>query len=164
VPLTTDADKIKEKIDLLPGNGSGATYSTLGIVWGHRLLAPTWRPIWGDPVHPVNPHQHPQMQKALVLLTDGDDTYMQGQVGQTTMAEHRDKACTAAKAAGIKVFTIAAMDPSKVGELANALERCSSQADDPDGQYVFVNNATPEELQGAFQSIAQQLAQFRRIY
>ena len=158
-PLTTDTDTdtVKGKIASLTSGGS-ATYSTLGVVWGHRLLAPTWRDIWGDATHPMD--QAEGVQKALVLLTDGDDNHLDRDI----VTEHRDNACTAAKNAGIRVFTIAAMDPSRVGELANDLELCSSQADDPGGKYVFVNNTTPEDLQGAFQQIAQQLSRFRRVY
>ena len=157
MPLTTDIDRVKRKIDTLSDSGP-ATYSTLGVVWGHRLLAPTWRDIWGDVTHPMD--QTEGLQKALVLLTDGDDNHLDRNI----VTEHRDNACTAAKNAGIRVFTIAAMEQSRVGELAGDLERCSSQADDPGGKYVFVNNTSPGDLQGAFQQIAQQLSRFRRVY
>ncbi len=141
VPLTTDIDKMKSAIRGLHTSGS-ATYSTRGIAWGHRLLAPEWRDIWGDATHPVDPEPSSGAQKALVLLTDGEDNHFR----RSIVNGHRMKACNAVKASGIKVFTIAAMDPTRVGELATGLTSCSSQADDPDGQYVFVNNATPEEL------------------
>ena len=157
LPLTTDTAAVKRKIDTLSDGGS-ATYSTLGVVWGHRLLAPTWRNIWGDATHPVDKAEG--VQKAIVLLTDGDDNHLDPVI----VRAHRNKACTAAKNAGIKVFTIAAMERSRVGELAGALRRCSSQADDPDGTYVFVNNTTPDDLKGAFQEIGRQLARFRRVY
>ena len=73
MPLTTDINKINRKISNLSTGGS-ATYSTLGVVWGHRLLAPTWRTIWGDAVHPVD--TAPNVRKVLVLLTDGDDNHL----------------------------------------------------------------------------------------
>ena len=158
MPLTTDIEQITTAIESL-GAGGSATYSTLGVVWGHRLLAPPWRNTWGDPVHPADPQQNPGTQKALVLLTDGDDNHLDPAI----VNAHREQACTAAKAAGIKVFTIAAMDPGRVGDLAQALERCSSQADDPDGTYVFTNNATPEALEDTFREIGRQLVRFRRV-
>ncbi len=158
MPLTTDIEQITTAIESLGASGS-ATYSTLGVVWGHRLLAPTWRNTWGDPVHPADPQQNPGTQKALVLLTDGDDNHLDPAI----VNAHREQACTAAKAAGIKVFTIAAMDPGRVGDLAQSLERCSSQADDPDGTYVFTNNATPEALEDTFREIGRQLVRFRRV-
>ena len=162
VPLTTDSDAVRSKIQDLRAGG-GSTNSTLGIAWGHRLLAPDWRTIWGDAVHPIDPDQlDPDQypggsQKVLVLLTDGEDN----NPDSTGAAERRDHACTAAKNNGIKVFTIAAMRPSQT--LESELEQCSSKADDPSGQYVFINNTTPEELQAAFREIARQLVRFRRV-
>ena len=108
-----------------------------------------------------------------MLLTDGEDNYPDtaGNVGansfsegQKVIADRRNQACTAAKNAGIKVFTIAAMQESRVGELGDALTKCSSQADDPNGNYVFINNTTSEDLEDAFRQIARQLVRFRRVY
>ena len=171
MPLTTDIATVKSKIQGLQAKGR-ATNSTLGVAWGHRLLASSWRPVWGDDAtHPVD--QAEGVQKALVLLTDGEDNYPDtaGNVGadsfsegQKVIADRRNQACTAAKNAGIKVFTIAAMQESRVGELGDALKKCSSQADDPNGNYVFINNATSEDLEDAFRQIARQLVRFRRIY
>ena len=167
LPLTTATDVVKSKIQGLQAKGF-ATNSTLGVAWGHRLLAHSWKTVWGDATHPVNPETHPQTLKALVLLTDGADNYpdLSGNVGREVVNGRRDQACTAAKNAGIKVFTIAAMDKNRVGDLADPLKTCSSQgqADDPNGNYVFINNATSEDLEDAFREIARQLVRFRRIY
>ena len=81
----------------------------------------------------------------------------------SVVKDHRAKACTAAKAAGIRVYTIATMNASKVGTLSSDLTACSSQADDPDNTYAFVNNSSATVLQDAFQNIADQLVQYRRI-
>ena len=169
-PLTTDSSEILEQIknlqptsDKYAGN-SPATYSALGVIWGHRLLAPTWRTIWGEnAVHPIDPATLDQTQypegvlKVLVLLTDGEDSHLSASVQEN----HFDTACTAAKNAGIKVFVVAAMRANET--LEDRLEQCSSQADDPTGTYVFVNNTTPEALRSAFQQIAQQFVRFRRV-
>ena len=157
MPLTTDISAAKRKIDTLNAKGQ-ATYSTLGVVWGHRLLASAWRTIWNGATHPVD--KAVGVQKAIVLLTDGEDNHLDSAI----VTQHLNDACTAAKDAGIKIFTIAAMHPDKVGDLAGSLERCSSQADDPDGTYVFINNATSDDLQGAFRQISRQLVRFRRVY
>lgn len=152
IPLTTDTDAIRTAINDLQAAGSD-TYSAVGVTWAHRLLAPSWRSVWGGGTHPADP-ANGAVQKALVLLTDGTDSRHAG---------HRNRACTAAKNAGIKIFTIAAM-PTVPARLQNSLTQCSSAAEDPDGTYVFVNNATPETLKDAFRSIGQQLKRFRRIY
>ena len=159
LPLTADLEAVKRAIRSLQA-GDGVTNSTLGVAWGHRLLAPAWREIWGGATHPVD--QADGVQKALVLLTDGDDNYPDR--GTALVTARRNQACTAAKNNGISVFTIAAMDARKVGDLAEPLRQCSSQADDPAGTYVFVNNNTAEELQAAFQQIAAQLVHFRRVH
>ena len=165
LPLTTHIDTVKSKIQGLQAKGN-ATNSTLGVAWGHRLLAHSWKTVWGDATHPVNPVTHPQTLKALVLLTDGADNYpdLSGNVGRKVVNGRRDQACAAAKKAGIKVFTIAAMDKNLVGILADPLEKCSSQADDPNGNYVFTDNVRSEDLEKAFREIARQLMRFRRVY
>ena len=160
-PLTSDLDAVRRIIRNLQGGGS-ATYSTLGVAWGMRLLDPGWRDVWGDSVHPMEPTDGEGVQKILVLLTDGDDNHHDREVTD----EHRQQVCTAAKAAGVRVFTIAAMDDRHRDHthLAEELERCSSQADDPDGRYVFVNNATRADLEDAFRDIGGQLLVMRRTF
>ena len=156
-PLTTDVTTIKKGIEDLDAVGS-FTYSALGLLWGHRLLAPTWRKMWGDPVHPADPGQHKGTQKALVLLTDGEDTY--GRYSAEMLEDHRQTACAAAKADGIKVFIVAIGNQRQRGLLTH----CSSQADDPGGQYIFIHkNVTAEELKNTFQQIGRQLLRFRRV-
>ncbi len=155
-PLTTDIPAILRHIDGLEALG-WYTHSAIGVVWGRRLLVPQWRRVWGDPKHPVHPKQYPSVQKVLILLTDGEDN-------APNADSHLEKACTAAKANRIKIFTIAAVEPASIGSLEPKLRQCSSAADDPSGQYVFINEPTAENLKDAFQSIAQQLRRFRRCY
>ena len=165
MPLTTDIAAVERKIQGLKTSGS-STNSTLGVAWGHRLLSHSWKTVWGDATHPVDPETQTQTLKALVLLTDGADNYpdVSRNVGREVVNSRRDQACTAAKNAGIKVFTIAAMDKDRVGILADPLKKCSSQADDPNGNYVFTDNARSEDLEKAFREIARQLVRFRRVY
>ena len=111
--------------------------------------------MWGaNRTHPVNPTEHTDAQKALVLLTDGEDNHV------SKYPEHRRHACQAAKDDGITVFTIAAMKTGDGGypQLVDALTNCASKP-----EYAFINNATPEALENTFQQIAAQLARFRRV-
>ena len=147
------------------------TYSALGVLWGQRLLEHGWKSVWGDPVHPVNRETNPQTRKALVLLTDGDDTYCDLGSGQKQSCENsaagvdRVTACAAAKAAGTEMFVITAMHPRHVGaHLEETLRACSSETKDSEGTYVFLNNSTPENLEAAFADIANQLSTVRRMY
>ena len=154
LPLMTDTGQIKGAVRALQANGL-STYSALGIVWAHRLLAHEWQSAWGDTrTHPVDPTEHPDAQKALVLLTDGDDNHV------SEAAAHRRQACQAAKDDGITVFTIAAMDTkgNRYSEFKEALKACASKP-----EYAFVNNATPDALAKAFQDIATHIMRIRRV-
>ena len=153
-PLDSDLTAVRRAIRRLRASGS-ATYSSAGVAWGIRLLDASWRDVWNDSVHPMDPGAG--VQKVLVLLTDGQDN------SRNNAFRYRQEGCTAAKDAGIIVFTIAAMPRADVGNsLANELENCSSKTEDPDGTYVFVDNATPENLREAFAGIVRQMVQLRR--
>ena len=155
-PLSSNLTAVRSAIRRLNSSGS-ATYSSAGVAWGIRLLDPSWRDAWGDSVHPMD--RTAEVQKVLVLLTDGSDN------SRHDAFKHRQAGCTAAKNAGIIVFTIAAMHPDDVGtSFAEALRNCSSATEDPDGTYVFVNNSTPERLREAFADIVKQMVRLRRTH
>ena len=169
-PLTSDKATINAAIDRLDAVGK-LTYSALGVLWGQRLLEHGWQSVWGDPVHPVDRSTNPEVRKALVLLTDGDDSYCDAGAGTKLSCQNssagvdRTEACAAAKAAGTEIFVIAAMHPSAVGShLEDTLRACSSESENPDGTYVFLNNRNPRALEDAFTSIANQLSTIRRVY
>ena len=154
--------EVRNAIDRLTPVGT-QTYSTMGVIWGTRLLTPEWRDVWGGDVHPVDPDEDRYLgvRKAIVLLTDGEDNY-DDDLGA---APNREAACTAAKDAGIEIFVVAALDPSKIGtDLSRGLTKCSSHRDNPDRTYVFINNQTREDLEDAFRQIALQLLIVRRTH
>ena len=168
LPLSSDRDRIEASIRQLRPDGGKRTHSSLGVLWGQRLLAPSWKDVWGDAVDPPSADEAPRT--ALVLLTDGQDTQC-GALGAATSCKGspagiaRSAACAAAKEAGTEIYVVAAMAPAHVsGALAEALRACSSESDDPDGAYVFLNNATPENLEAAFDRIAHQVQSVRRVY
>ena len=169
LPLTSDASEVRARIDSLKVIGSN-TYSALGVLWGQRLLSHSWKDVWGDSVHPVDPASENSTgaRKAIVLLTDGEDGvcgYHDPSCTTNKVGIARETACSIAKKAGIEVFVIAAMHPDEVSrKLGDSLRACSSQTDNPDGKYVFLNNADAESLETAFADIANQLKVFRRVY
>ncbi len=154
MPLTTDISIINSKISSL-GAGGSATYSTLGVVWGHRLLSPDWRNIWGDAVHPVDAASN--VRKMLVLLTDGDDNHLD----QNIVWDHRRKACTAAKDAGIEIITVFAGTPGS--SLKDELLACASPVADEDDTNSFTGE-TQEELKDAFEEIGRRLRPLRLMH
>ena len=74
LPLSSDREEVDRVLDSLydtsrnPVLMGGVTMSHLGLTWGRRMLAPSWRTVWGDDAHPVEPAE--TVTKALVLLTD----------------------------------------------------------------------------------------------
>lgn len=169
LPLSTDSASIKAAIDSLGPVGT-QTRSTLGVLWGQRLLSHSWNETWGGAVHPVNPDtmDNAGTRKAIVLLTDGEDGYCGTHdpgCEDSDLDIGRAAACAAAKNAGAEIFVIAAMHPDEVsGDLGTALEACSSKAQNPEGTYVFLNNQDAASLKAAFANIATQLSTVRRIY
>ena len=169
LPLNTDRATIIGAIDSLTPVGH-ATHSALGVLWGQRMLLSSWRSVWGGTIHPVDPtlDSGKGVRKVIVLLTDGTDSVCNNDGEQCNDSEigiSRADACTLAKNAGIEIFVVAAMHPDQVStDLGTALTECSSESDDSDGTYAFLNNATPESLQAVFESIANQLRIVRRVH
>ena len=166
--LSTDATAIEAAIDAMDA-ADGRTYSALGVLWAQRMLEPAWRSAWGGTarVHPADPAtpEYAGMRKAIVLLTDGEDTYCENNTpgcSSSTLAVSRAEACTLAKAQGTEIFVIAAYASSTTAE-EQSLRDCSSEAERPGGRYVFLNNATRAALEAAFADIANQLRHLRRI-
>ena len=177
VPLSTERATIESKIDALKPT-DGNTYSTLGVLWAQRMLDPAWRGVWGQRgIHPADPNttEYAGIRKAIVLLTDGEDTYCwmgNPDCSDSPMAVSRTKACAAAKAQGTEIFVVAAMPSTQVsGAFGQTLRACSSETDQeyPRGTrrrgttYVFLNNSTRENLEAAFAKIANQLRTLRRV-
>lgn len=169
LPLSTDRTAIIGAIDGLSAVG-WKTYSALGVLWGQRMLLSSWRSVWGGTVHPVDPTSDTGKgtRKVIVLLTDGQDSVCNShneQCNDSSVGISRSDACKQAKRAGIEVFVVAAMHPNLVStDFGTALTNCSSQSDDSDLTYAFLNNATPASLQTAFESIANQLRVVRRTH
>ena len=167
LPLTSDRAQIDRTIAALTPVGS-RTHSALGVLWAQRMLSHAWNGVWGGGTHPVDPDASAGVRKAIILLTDGQDTQCR-EAGDPACTVGggvpRSEACDLAKAEGTEIFVIAAMPPREVaGELASSLRACSSEADKPEGTYVFINNATPENLEAAFDDIARQLLVVRRVF
>lgn len=178
-PLSTDPDTVHDAVDALDAVGR-YTYSALGVLWGHRLLLSSWKGALGSDTasHPVGSDapDADKMRKAIVLLTDGEDTHCghgNHDCADSPLGIARAAACTEAKKAGIEIFVVTAMHEDKVStDLADGLRSCSSAADSeyPIGtkrhgvDYVFVNNNDEATLKATFDKIAKSLRTVRRTY
>ena len=74
LPLSTTLDTVVTTLDGIRTSEvmGGGTMAHLGVTWGRRMLAHSWRTVWGDSasVHPINPADS-EVTKVLILLTDG---------------------------------------------------------------------------------------------
>jgi hypothetical protein len=173
-PLSTDKATVKSAINAMAAQG--ATSVMEGAMWGWRTLSP------GVPFTQGRPYNTEDNQKALVLMTDGQNTYYpnskpilkswydvygyvaRGGLGTTStnsstlttaMDARTSQACANIKAAGIVVYTVAFQIP---GDQAGALDLLRSCATDED-KYFAPN--TESELLSAFNAIGKDISMLR---
>ena len=173
------------KLDIKTGisamKAQGSTMINLGAVWGWRMLSPRWRGFWdGVMLTKSLPLDYgtKNMQKAVVLMTDGenrfgadtsqDTTYTaygvrsEGRIGYTGFSAASSElnkrlttVCGKIKAAGILVYTVAFnISPEEVG-VKTLLENCASST-----SHYF--DATDQAaLKVSFQKIGDSLSNLR---
>ena len=138
---TTGFTNLNSKIDAMAASGN--TNVTIGLVWGwHALTA-------GEPMTQGS-EPSPDKDKVIVLLTDGDNTQNRWTKTGSSIDERTALACTNAKAANIKIYTVRVIDGD-----ATLLRNCATKP----SMYYNVNQAT--QLNSVFSSIAQNLANLR---
>jgi Mg-chelatase subunit ChlD len=171
LPLTSDKATVDSKIDSLTAGGS--TNIGEGLMWGWRLLSP------GEPFTGGRSYSTPQNNKVIILMTDGENTYsaasnlnkstygafgygIKGRLGTTyTSSAYRSSmdskmltACSNAKAAGVRIYTVAfRLETDPVSQ--NLLRTCASA---PDKFFMASNGSV---LITTFQQIAKELTQLR---
>jgi len=124
----------------------GDTRINVGLMWGWFTLSPKWQGVW-DPARPTLPlTPAANVQKVMVLMTDGLNTVYDGSNGianddNTTLA-----LCQAIQAQGITLYTIGY---GAAGDVNTALlQQCASTPD----KYFLA--PTVDQLETAFHSIA----------
>lgn len=140
LPLTSDWAALNAKIDAMTPTGN--TNTTIGLAWGWQTLTPNV---------PMNaPSAAPDLDKVIVLLTDGTNTQNRWSSSQTAIDARMQKACENVKAANIKLYTVRVIDGN-----ATLLRNCAT---DPS---MFYDIDEANELNNVFSSIAQKLANVR---
>jgi len=172
-PMTGNKTTILNGISAMVANGN--THVNLGALWGWNMLSPRWRGQWGGEMDTNNlplDYGTKHMNKAVILLTDGENTMSQqiftaygylsdGRLGSTTNSSTAVNSlntklttvCTAMKKQGIYVYTIALGSPGTT--IQNLLKGCASAPN-----YYF-NSPTSAELTTVFNSIADSLSNLR---
>jgi Flp pilus assembly protein TadG len=148
--LGADQNALNAAIDSFsPG---GETYIAPGLLWAWRLLSP--KPPFGDGAG------YGAAKKIIVLMTDGANTSSAAypdHSGTDVNASNEKliKVCTAAKAAGVTLYTIAFQVTDAT--IQNVLSQCAT------GTPFYYNAQTNSDLQSAFTSIGQQLTNLRLV-
>jgi Flp pilus assembly protein TadG len=146
MPLTDVLDEtgftnLNAKIDSM--QASGNTNVTIGLEWGWHSLTPNL------PLSQAS-EPSPDRDKVVVLLTDGTNTQNRWSSSDSQIDPRTALACTNAKNANIKIYTVRVIDGDKT-----LLKNCASKPT----MYYEVNQAS--ELNSVFSSIAQNLARLR---
>ena len=174
MPLTSNKDALKARIDSLPAHGS--TAGALGTAWAWYMLSPKWTGIWHGDSMPapysdlttLTPKGRYKLQKVAVLMTDGvyntfaGVSHSDGSSQAVTIAANAVAICNNMKAAGIKVYTIGfKLEGNALAH--QTLRDCASRSDiDPPGHSSYFYTAdSGSELRGAFRQIALQLSTLR---
>ncbi len=151
----------------------GNTEVNQGLEWGWHLLSPRWQGLWGGTMNSNDlplAYNTQGMAKAVVLLTDGDNTIDNGSHGSywflgsgrtgstssssaVTRLDNKTLAlCTAMKAQGIYIYTIGL---GASGINTTLLQNCATSAN-----YAFISPST-SDLQSIFDTIGDSLSNLR---
>ncbi|MDP1626312.1 TadE/TadG family type IV pilus assembly protein [Parvibaculum sp.] len=149
VPFSTDWTMLKNEIDAMVAGG--ATNTTIGFVWGWQML------INGKVLSNAAAKDAEKLEKVMVYLTDGDNTYYRQGIGSCNGSSYcagvdvrTALVCSAIKGDGITVYTVRLINGN-----ATLLRNCASSP----SMYYSVNTAS--ELTDVFKSIAQSLSNLR---
>jgi hypothetical protein len=138
--LSYDWTALNSKVDAMVA--TGMTNVTIG-------LQVAWQSL--SPVAPFNaPAPAPDLDKVIILLTDGDNTQNRWTTSQSSIDARTQKACENAKANNIRIYTVRVINGN-----ADLLRNCATKPD----MYYEVSEAA--QLDSVFGSIAQNLANLR---
>ena len=141
LPLTNVWADLNSKVDSVTPTGN--TNVTIGLAWAwHSLTAR----------QPLNQAAAPaqDLDKVIILLTDGDNTQNRWSSVQSEIDERTKKACENVKAANIKLYTVRVINGN-----ADLLQTCASGPD------MFYDVQSASQLNAVFKGIATNLANLR---
>ena len=179
LPMSTKESDIKAAIDSLQAGGN--TDIPEGIAWGLHTLTP------GAPFNDDRPFGQEGNIKALVVMTDGANTYsLMNNINQSTYAAygyaaaghvydgapgaksftdamdtHLLQVCQTAKDKGVKVFTIAFDVSNDDSGIKGMLENCASEDVTTGGKLYFDAKNNGSDLQNAFGQIGAKISKLR---
>jgi Flp pilus assembly protein TadG len=165
VELTNDQDRMRDAIDAM--DTGGFTHIPLGLAWGWRVLSP------GEPFSQGVEYDDTTTQKALVLLSDGANTFPEtytgygyrddGRLAPTersgirSLNEKVSAICEKVKAKNIRLYMILFQENDR--ETQKIFQDCASVNDDGESLYYYAPNGA--SLNAAFGSIGEDLTSIR---
>ncbi len=136
----------------------GNTAGNVGMMWGYRMISPE------APFEEAESWDNPYWRKAIVMMTDGDNTIDSGSTGYSyygpgskntmdvgKMNERFEEVCDALKEEGVIIYTVtftSAIDD----DTKEYYERCASSEDN------YYDAPTTDELKAVFEEIARELS------
>jgi Flp pilus assembly protein TadG len=161
VPLTSDQEYLLDQVeddtsaepdDMEP---EGNTLGNIGMVWGYRLLSPE------PPFEEANDWANPYWRKAVVMMTDGDNTENgtyssywftnKNDMSVTKFNQRFEQTCEALKERGVTVYTVT-FTSNINDDTKDYYRRCASS----DDQYY--DAPSQEELIDVFETISRELS------
>jgi Flp pilus assembly protein TadG len=138
--LSYDWTALNSKVDAMTPTGN--TNVTIGMALAWQTLSP---------VAPFTaPAPAPDLQKVLILLTDGDNTQNRWSSTQSSIDQRTQKVCDNIKADNIQLYTVRVIQGN-----ATLLRGCATNPN------MYYQVAQASELDSVFSSIAQKLASLR---
>ncbi len=172
-PMTNNSATLVTAINNMVAEGD--TLINQGLQWGWFMLSPRWQGQWGGTMGANGlplAYNTPGMSKAVVLLTDGENTLdntahgaywfvsnnRAGSTNSTTAETNLNtrtlQICTAMKNAGIYIYTIAlGTDPS--AQALSMLQSCAT------AQNYYFDSPSTTQLNGIFNQISDSLSNLR---
>ncbi len=154
LPLTEAKSTVKASINGM--QAKGCTRFDVGASWGWRAISPDWQGVWiGAPSSLPLDYEEKQMEKAIIIMTDGKNTpdCLDDTQTQKETEDAFSDTCVDMKANGIIIYTITFQleDPD-----TNTLFReCASGAE------RYFKSPSGDQLEAAFTAIANDLSTLR---
>lgn len=153
MPLTSDRDALLDHIDNMVPHGN--TLGNIGMVWGYRVLSPE------PPFEEAQPWDNTQWRKAIIMMTDGDNTRdgtyssfwfrNKHNLSVTNFNERLEETCENMKEQGVTVYTIT-FESGVSSTTRGFYERCASSEDQ------YYDAPTQQDLIDVFEQIARELS------
>lgn len=172
MPLTNNKAALLNSINAM--KAAGSTIISEGLVWGWRTISPSWRGRWsGSPSTLPLAYGTKNMNKAVVLMTDGDNSFAEGNytaygrlvdkrltnsasqsAAENKLDDRLTTVCNNMKSAGVMVITVGYGDDI-TPQTTNLLTSCATNST------LYFAAANSAELISKFAQIAGALSNLR---